>query len=155
MTTATAFKPIAWKLSDSESYWYGLECLPPAMQTSVGFLVGEPYSHRTCGVSGRPDTATFTAFAEIGEAYFKAVEPMTCREFMRLCAADVLAAVPSLDGMVKEYAAWNAAQGLSLGSAADHVNDESLTPAQRAWLADFSGRWEAIENAECPPHLIA
>jgi hypothetical protein len=29
-----------------------------------------------------------------------------------------------------------------LGSADEHVNDETLTTEQRRWLADFVGRWE-------------
>ena len=47
-----------------------------------------------------------------------------------------------LAGLTKEYAAWNKAQGLSLGSADEHLFDEDLTDAQRAWLKDFSQRWE-------------
>jgi hypothetical protein len=43
-----------------------------------------------------------------------------------------------------EYAAWNEREGLKLGSADEHLHDESLTDAQRAWLADFSARWESV-----------
>jgi hypothetical protein len=47
-----------------------------------------------------------------------------------------------LADLTQEYAAWNKAQGLSLGSADEHIFDENLTSEQRAWLRDFSQRWE-------------
>jgi hypothetical protein len=50
------------------------------------------------------------------------------------------------DRMIMEYSDWNAAQGLDLGSADEHLWDESLTEAQRKWVCDFSERWEAMEN---------
>lgn len=45
-----------------------------------------------------------------------------------------------------EYQDWNKAQGLKLGSADEHVDDESLTEEQRAWLRDFSKRWDDNER---------
>jgi hypothetical protein len=47
-----------------------------------------------------------------------------------------------LDALTREYAAWNKAQGLDLGSADEHLFDETLTEGQREWLRDFSRRWE-------------
>ena len=47
-----------------------------------------------------------------------------------------------LTALAREYKDWNKAQGLSLGSADEHLFDETLTAAQRAWLRDFSQRWE-------------
>ena len=47
-----------------------------------------------------------------------------------------------LNALTREYAAWNKAQGLNLGSADEHLFDETLTEEQRAWLRDFSQRWE-------------
>jgi hypothetical protein len=47
-----------------------------------------------------------------------------------------------LDALTREYAEWNNAQGLKLGSADEHLFDETLTEEQRAWLRDFSRRWE-------------
>ena len=47
-----------------------------------------------------------------------------------------------LDALIHEYRAWNATNGLSLGSADEHLFDENLTDEQRAWLKDFSRRWE-------------
>jgi hypothetical protein len=50
------------------------------------------------------------------------------------------------DRMIAEYEAFNKAQGLDLGSADEHLFDESLTDAQRKWVRDFSERWEAMEH---------
>jgi hypothetical protein len=47
-----------------------------------------------------------------------------------------------LDALTREYAAWNKAQGLNLGSADEHLFDEMLTEEQRKWLRNFSQRWE-------------
>lgn len=47
-----------------------------------------------------------------------------------------------LDALTREYAAWNKAQGLNLGSADEHLFDETLSEEQRKWLRDFSRRWE-------------
>jgi hypothetical protein len=47
-----------------------------------------------------------------------------------------------LNALTSEYKAWNKAQGLNLGSADEHLFDESLTAEQREWLRDFSQRWE-------------
>ena len=41
-----------------------------------------------------------------------------------------------------EYEEWLKAQGLSLGSADEHLFDEDLTDNQRQWLRDFCERWE-------------
>lgn len=50
-----------------------------------------------------------------------------------------------LDILTEEYDAWNLKNGLDLGSADEHLFDENLTPEQRAWLRDFSARWEKAE----------
>lgn len=53
-----------------------------------------------------------------------------------------------IDDLCTEYAAWNKAQGLNLGSADEHLCDEALTEQQRAWLRDFCARWEDAERRE-------
>jgi hypothetical protein len=53
-----------------------------------------------------------------------------------------------INPLIAEYAAWNNAQGLNLGSADEHLHDETLTAEQRAWLADFSRRWEIAEERQ-------
>jgi hypothetical protein len=47
-----------------------------------------------------------------------------------------------IDALTREYAAWNKAQGLNLGSADEHLFDETLTEEQREWLRSFHRRWE-------------
>lgn len=75
---------INWKPSTEADYWYGLECLPPAAMKRGAFLVGEPYSFRTCSITGK-GAETFTAFAATvkdgKEVYFKADKPITKAEF--------------------------------------------------------------------------
>lgn len=48
----------------------------------------------------------------------------------------------AFDRLTREYQTWMQANGLKLGSAGEHLHDESLTEAQRLWLRDFSQRWE-------------
>lgn len=78
-------KTVNWKPCTEADYWYGLECLPPALMKRGAFLVGEPYNFRTCGVSGK-GAETFTAFAAAldggKEVYFKADQPLTKLEFL-------------------------------------------------------------------------
>lgn len=47
-----------------------------------------------------------------------------------------------------EYGEWMDAQGVKLGSADEHLSDESLTQQQRDWIADFCRRWEEAERNE-------
>lgn len=51
----------------------------------------------------------------------------------------------TIDSLTDEYTAWNKAQGLDLGSADEHMFDESLTEEQRQWVHDFCARWEEAE----------
>lgn len=52
---------MTWKQVDSDRYEEMLGCLPPRTMTGLGFLMGEPSSHRLCTVSGHvlPDWAAF------------------------------------------------------------------------------------------------
>jgi hypothetical protein len=51
------------------------------------------------------------------------------------------------DRLSNEYAAWNKAQGLSLGSADEHLFDETLTAEQQEWVRNFNRRWEGVPAA--------
>ncbi len=51
-----------------------------------------------------------------------------------------------LETLTQEYETWLATNGLDLGSADEHLFDESLTITQRVWLHDFVQRWEAIDQ---------
>lgn len=84
--------PIKWRRIDESRYWEMLGMLPPAAQTGFGFLLGEPYSHRDCTVTGK-FAPTFYAFAEHGGAFFEATSHLTVAEFKRASAADIIANV--------------------------------------------------------------
>ncbi|MBI1202638.1 MAG: hypothetical protein GC182_09025 [Rhodopseudomonas sp.] len=47
-----------------------------------------------------------------------------------------------LYALIYEYRRWQVINGLQLGSADEHLFDESLTEEQREWLGRFSRRWE-------------
>lgn len=84
-------------------YYARLDALPPAATSALGFLAGEPVSHRTCRVECRC-RAAFVAFVRLrdtaagGVRYFEGRKPMTGPEFVRLAPATVLAAVAATAG---------------------------------------------------------
>jgi hypothetical protein len=87
-----------WKRCTQARYWDMLEILPPAVQKSHGFLVGEPYTHRTCRITGRADQPAFSAFLEhradfTDSSYLEGSEPMTIAEFNALQRSDVLRSI--------------------------------------------------------------
>jgi hypothetical protein len=54
-------------------------------------------------------------------------------------ACEYAAFLPSrLDALTREYQDWQKANGLTLGSANEHLYDCALTKAQRLWLRNFS-----------------
>lgn len=61
---------MSWKRCTAERYEEMLGVLPPRTMTGLGFLVGEPSSHRRCTVSGQvlPDWA---AFVQLGGNYYE------------------------------------------------------------------------------------
>lgn len=63
-----------WKRIDESRYWDMLGALPPAVQTGLGFLLGEAWTFKNCSVSGKPSCDAFRAFAEIGDEYFEAAD---------------------------------------------------------------------------------
>ena len=71
-----------WKRVSERRYFEMLECLPPAVWLSYGFLVGEPHDHRECKITGRI-APSFAAFAKIGDAFYEG-PTMTAEEFRRL-----------------------------------------------------------------------
>jgi len=68
-----------WKEVDEERYDEMLGCLPPAYWIAKGFLVGEPFDHRTCKVTGvvRP---TYAAFINRRDKFYEGPN-MTIPEF--------------------------------------------------------------------------
>lgn len=50
-----------WQPCTEERYDYMMGVLPPALMHHGGFLVGEPFHHRTCRITGRI-SPTYAAF---------------------------------------------------------------------------------------------
>ena len=69
-----------WKEATEEQYDYGLGVLPPAYMDGDGFLVGEPYDHRTCRITKviRP---TFAAFIRYNGKFYASKEALTLPEY--------------------------------------------------------------------------
>lgn len=74
-------EPLEWLDSTEEDYYDMLGCVPPAAQSSLGFLVGEAYDHRS--PSGDP---RYMAYICRGAdlKYLKSSRPMTEAEFRSL-----------------------------------------------------------------------
>lgn len=68
-----------WKEVDEARYDEMLGILPPAYWDGKGFLVGEPFDHRTCKISGYT-TPTFAAFVSHKGKYYEGPN-MTVAEF--------------------------------------------------------------------------
>jgi hypothetical protein len=75
MSAATAFKEV-----DKARYDEMLGVLPPALWVDKGFLVGEPFDHRRCKVTGRL-TASYAAFIRYRGKYYESEGAMTAAEF--------------------------------------------------------------------------
>lgn len=71
-----------WKECTEECFNEALGCLPPALMLGHGFLLGEPFDHRRCTVTGNV-AATYAAFVTIGGRYY-AGPHMTIPEFRKL-----------------------------------------------------------------------
>jgi hypothetical protein len=68
-----------WKQCSEADYDYGLCVLPPALWLSHGFLVGEPFDHRVCTVTGYT-APTFAAFVRKDDKFYNGPN-MTVAEF--------------------------------------------------------------------------
>jgi hypothetical protein len=55
---------------------------------------------------------------------------------------------PVTNALCLVYEEWNAYQGLSLGSAEEHLDDPHLTEEQRDWLAAFVDLWDLTQREE-------
>ena len=81
---ASQHTAVLWTPTTAEQYDEMLNCLPPALWTSAGFLVGEPWDHDA--ETGRP---RFQAFVAKGGEFFTASRPMTRAEFRALTSDEV------------------------------------------------------------------
>jgi hypothetical protein len=83
MTTQEA----TWQSCTEETFWEMLGCVPPAYHAGGAFLVGEPYSHRRCRITGEV-RATYQGYREFSCANFETTsEPVTRPEFLELLKA--------------------------------------------------------------------
>lgn len=88
---------MAWKECSEERYDEMLGVLPPAsmrvpMGAQNGFLVGEPFTHRVCNVTGEM-RADYAAFVCIDGKFYEGPN-MTFPEWRALTADEVQRAAP-------------------------------------------------------------
>lgn len=57
-----------------------LDVLPPAVMDANGFMVGEPFDHRLCEITGKFGP-TFAAFIEHKGKCYEATRPLTIGEY--------------------------------------------------------------------------
>lgn len=81
-----------WKEVTEARYWEMLGVLPPAIQTRLGFLVGEPMDHGRCTITSHIKPR-FSAFAEVGGKFYECSRPMTIPEFKAIKSKAVLESV--------------------------------------------------------------
>ena len=100
--TAPVIRPdIKWTVVSEARYMDMLECLWPAcnMGKPYGFLVGEPWDHARCTVTGNPGKPRFAPFLRllgrpeelIKRHGLEGDQPMTKAEFFALTADDLAA----------------------------------------------------------------
>jgi hypothetical protein len=70
-----------WKEVSEERYTEMLEILPPLCWTDKGFLVGEPWRHKKCSVTGWDNLPAFAPFLKFRGKYYEGDEPLTIHEF--------------------------------------------------------------------------
>jgi len=73
---------MTWTEITKAEYTAALECLPPAVWLSYGFLLGEPETL----VFGRP---VYAPYLHIGGRYYAGARSMSAQEFRKLNIADL------------------------------------------------------------------
>ena len=76
------FKP-CFKQTDRQNYDEKFDVLPPLGVSSAGYLVGEPWSHRVCHVTGRY-SPTYQALVRRNGKYYQSCEGITLSEWRAL-----------------------------------------------------------------------
>lgn len=132
---------MTWKRCNAERYEEMLGCLPPRVMSLLGFLVGEPSTHRRCAVSGDV-RATYAAFVQDGGQYYEGPD-LTFLEWRDLELADVLAEAKAHRAtMASENGAAlaDALRGLLFQALQGQVMDRDAIVAQsRAVLGKVEG----------------
>ena len=72
-------QPIVWSPLSEEDYYKKMDCLPPAVTRSYGFLLGEPQDHYAA--TGKP---RFAAFLKLGHRFCRSSRPLRVEEFLNL-----------------------------------------------------------------------
>jgi hypothetical protein len=85
--SAEAFRP-RFKPCSEEDFNDKFEVLPPIGMSRSGFLVGEPWSHRTCRVTGRY-LPTYQAMVKRNGRCFQSCEGITLPEWRELDIASL------------------------------------------------------------------
>jgi hypothetical protein len=78
---------MAIKECTEERYDEMLGILPPALWVGKGFLVGEPYDHRKCKITGKI-APTYAAFFNAFGRYFEG-DALTVAEFVNFDVNDL------------------------------------------------------------------
>jgi hypothetical protein len=84
MSTTTA--PETLKEITEDRFFDMLGALPPIDHKGTSFLLGEPYSHRHCSVTGEC-APTYAGFLQIGDSYFETREAVTRKEFQGILSS--------------------------------------------------------------------
>jgi hypothetical protein len=74
-----------------EAYWWGLGCVPPAIQKGGAFLCGEPYTH-TIDEQGR-ERGVYAYAAELSEGKYYGGALLTIPQARALTGAELWAAI--------------------------------------------------------------
>lgn len=76
-------QPVSWSPVSEDDYYEKMDCLPPAVARSYGFLLGEPQDHHAA--TGKPRFAAFLKLG-IGETtrFLRSSRPLQVAEFLAL-----------------------------------------------------------------------
>lgn len=83
---------MTWKPITEERWDYALGVVPPAFMGNSGFLLGEPFDHHRCSVTGQI-RARYAALIRVNGRYFEHDLPLTLAEFKAVKPAEVLAQI--------------------------------------------------------------
>jgi len=68
------------------AWWDAFEALPPRGVHRAGFLLGEPYDHRTCGVTGelRASYSVYVGSGDEGADHWSGTQALTLPEWQMI-----------------------------------------------------------------------
>lgn len=89
---------LKWNEVDEDRYDLMLNILPPVSHRSWGFLVGEPWNHRKCRISGVV-RASYVAFIQRHGRFYECDQALTVPEFAEVNPMTVGATRKTLAGL--------------------------------------------------------